>query len=621
MSSLYRRPASRNRMALVSLIAIIATLAVAFPSGPALASGTSGGGGSGGIVDGGHTDNGTIECKNGYGVRGGQKEFDRLFPRCRLDGTPRKTTTTNLWKYQYCLVGFDVFRFYGKKGQNPTAWTRSLVNLDQDTMCAGQAEVMLFSPNPMDAFETFDKPEGDAWTKKTGTNRQGQKWNQAANGYLTTGSVIANSATTCDDLNNKPSTDPIAKYWARNPDGTLNTKYADQRGVLFEKARSQVPAIGEAAATAILNAKWEGSFPASVDAVKYDDGLKCSSDVDFATANGTTPTVYGSCYVPLLRRVNLYRQENGDVDYAYFMNNSGGTRYSDDTKADGNFPEWRDQITKIVKGAKSSKFGASYKGSPRYTPASQGTPAMEDRNAAAKSAHDNAVCVQGTASTSDNDVKLTPVQEISRVDLEVDTPSAFQVGGSSRPQTVNVSVGDVYCKTETGEELCSSITNEIVPTLRQLHFGVDVVGTGGYRICNGTTGPDCDATVIKKPTRLSESTAAVDRSIDLGNFEINFYRATQPGQTVSIRMTPGHAPSASHSTPWGTYWRPMKYTRTEEDCTNSTLPGEDASTGEDVCTVTTITYDGPPEERNIPRVTFSGVRNVPVISGTEGLLN
>jgi hypothetical protein len=596
----------------------LAVLACLLPaSAPAFASGSFGGGssppaqGNGGYGSGG---SGKIVCGpggTGVGDWNGQAIYGPVFPRCNPGGYYRYT---NMFADRYCLVGFEVFRFYGIQGQSPSAWTRSQIGLP--SWCTSSASAMMFAPNPQDAGGN-----GAAWSSATGVNAQGQQYTYAANGMITTNRPYESSGS-CATLNvgasGRPA-DPIAKFFDHNDPAYNTTSYKDMRQALWQHARDQIGSMGPIGALTTINAKWTGSFPANPDAIVYNDGLACSSDLDFASGSAAQTVEYGSCYVPLVKRASQFRDAwNGSIQYAYYVDSQGGTRYSSEHGTHGDNPQWRNKIYNIVASSGNHSIGAAYRGDVNSAPSASGTPAMSNRSAAASDASKYAVCFGGQGASFGTTGVRYVAPQVTHVDLNVTSPQLFQVGGASNPQAVTANLGSIYCKNPngSGEGLCSqyyALADQ--PTLRQLHFGVDIVGTGGYTPCVTVASTNCDFIIAKTPSRLAESRVGIDSNVTANNFSAYFYRATMPSQTVVPKLTAGDPNSKSHTGPWGEYYQPRTKISNYQTCLHVLYP--DGRQGYNDCITVPLSEKAPTLTVQIPQIKAAAPAATKVISGTE----
>lgn len=529
-----------------------------------------------------------------------RRQFIGNFLRCNDAGAP-DPTTHNQWvserNYQYCLTGFDVFRFYGPPGGSPTAWTRSEIGLEN--WCQETQKALFWRPHPEDAA---GEGTGPAWGTATGINRQKQRWTRTTQ-FPTSNAPYQRDGSCVDRaVGVQGRTDPLAQYFDKsNPD------YADFKGMrdqMFQIYKENIKDLGHDGALSVINSQRGpgGSLPTDGDSISYGDRWHCSSDMDFVAAAGDPETQFGTCYVPVERRARVFHRADAPSvkGYGYFVDGLGGARYSDQFgNRSGEYKEYRGVIGHIVRTGGGP--------GPKYTDAPTAVPPnnLGDRNAAAADAMKHAKCIIGTGANLKAAKTTNTVGSADGIELTVKVPEVLQVGGAGNPSRVEVVASAMTCN---GRPCAQGYQR---PTLAQLHFGAELEGVNGYEECESSRDTGCDFyTSYESPRIPANSTppfwhTSRDRDM-VGDEALTawYYSASQraangkPAEAVRVKVTSGDTGPGARSAPWATYWQPRTETLSITTCRSTELPG--VSDNVDECNTITIVRPIDPVEQPLP---------------------
>jgi hypothetical protein len=526
----------------VALVALVATgmTTLALPAAPVSANAYGDNGGSGSVGNDVTLSKGNVYCRNGEGWvapdDGGAhyKWYDYPFTQCPTSQIGEAICTTicrladnTIADYFYEPTHVEVWRFYGTRANPVQYWSASRVNFA--AWGADNVPLVFFSPHPNDANGT---PEANRYVAPfqifPTTNRYREpvvvaRWSGggAFGTAFTTLPPHTRSSGSCKSLRSSDNPYQALDSWAQTD---LAARYNQWQ-----------PQWGAAAAMAMANLQ-------SMAPMAYDDGLACSSGVEFArpksvlASNPDLQPVYGSCWIPVERRAtNFTSATTGQVVQNFGIN--GGHRY-DNTRypknststyeKNGSVPRyhtnWRNQIKAEVQSRYAPDLYPASSGGGNFTP---GDPYYKtnpdtdpnrlrrtsDRARAAQAAADHAHCADGPLSAAEDTGGGDPVVGDATVTVTTTSPQVFNVTavGSSQLQRVSAVSHSFTCTGDCDDPDLPS------PFVVSMFTRATVTGTNGY---NGF-----DVVAQRSAGRLGR-TSYVD---------LRFFSPTRPDQKVQVR--------------------------------------------------------------------------------------
>lgn len=521
-------------MAVITLQAPIMMMATpaAYAESGDLGGGTGGSGGTGGP-------NGSDWCgPGGTGGWGGHSDhYLAPFPGCYGFRFVSAIAT--------CPVGFDVWRFYGTNS-NPTAYTTvSRVNIPN--WCQTNRVYRYFLPNPQDSTSQAGGP----WRSNAFVNPYGEVSAIAdSNGYcgdprysLTCFATsdyptryLVNGADslggTCANL--QTNSDMLSKYFTgayMDPNAgeyQAGTTVRQSFLRLFASWSAQVgPGI---ALTAINSGNPAPNGAGNGDDIRFNDGIPCSSALDFVTdAGNPDPVLMGECVMPINRLARVYT--GGTYAFYNIAYNSrlGASRYTTEYAASAaaqrghGYDSWRAMIRHEVL-TRGGTVGVQVPAQPFAFGGGivthAGIPAS-DRNVAAEAAAQNAFCFRGAASTYSSQTSSSAGIVADSVRIKVNAPDVFQVGGSLTPGSVTTDAAQLMCS----GRVCNHNLNPLDPTLASLTYTLDLNGVD-FKECSTKRSSDCQY-YVEVPAKANANGQKVTGW---------FYSATNPNQKVEVTL-------------------------------------------------------------------------------------
>lgn len=276
------------------------------------------------------------------------------------------------------------------------------------------------------------------------------------------------------------------------------------------------------------------------------DGIPCSSMIDYIPANPKSVAYAGVCYAPTEAYMSYLTvagatggkdivSDQADLSIRYSQRHKG---YADSTivpgltdASGGTRGAWRQWIYDEVSSRSSNPAANNYMA---YTPdfvKNDGTVygsvaeakkvPLDSRAKTAAWVANNATCrvnvLESSETTSGGNVDTTPPE----VEISVDAPQLFQVGGKTRAATVTATaaVNAITC----GGSLCDNRLTR----LTSLNFDLKIASGGNrtYRQCRVGQKRDCDFQVTWGLGGSARKTARIE-----------FYAPTKPGQNIAISV-------------------------------------------------------------------------------------
>ena len=405
-----------------------------------------------------------------------------------------------------CTVGWEVWRFYGSVGAPQGAMSVSRINHNQNSGsnggCMDGAPVNVISPQPQDVQGVSAGPfavgdTSDLWGREVRTVGMG----------YTTATPFRHVGGSCAALQA-----PVAQI----------QKVIDEKREIFEQLQNRfefgtesVAGVGADAAAAMMNG-----------GIKASDGIDCNSGLDFVGFTGADRRIYGTCFIPIQRRlVHTYPSSAGSFEPDRVINNwttVGGERY-DVTKYSkterGDFDrDWASQSVQIrswIYDEVLNREGATLHPTPTTanTPLLVGEPyngnweanSSSTRNAAAAAAaaRDHSRCEAGPflaafAGDKPNDVPSeTPpppppppppvtVTPAGDIDVALDAPVRFFAGGITKPQSMTATPSPFTCD-DCRVPASDGFPAGPSPILRDFNLELEVSATGGFNAWRETS--------------------------------------------------------------------------------------------------------------------------------------
>jgi hypothetical protein len=504
----------------------------------------------------------------GYLKRDGKYRLYYAAPYVKCDGSDPKNRFTMSNQRGYCPTGFEVYRFYGQEGKQPTAVTRSRLNLP--SWCGKPAGDD--SPYSFPAQTSWDDTPGtapgspDYIYKGTNFHMKDNGLTPTTYGTRDTGKLTPTAPTIvkgkCATVSRK---NPVWEKWASLTE-RQKIGYRAILGQVYWKAskNGKWVASGRAAAGLRTGAgyrtNWsptktanEGVAPPKDRNGQYFyftsftfDQRNCSTPFNFAKVvddatgkiEGNYKPVYGTCYVPLIRLTQEFRDPSTGKKHLAFpeLERGQGERISTYYRNDrGNAPaadqnRWR-KILKddyLKRAPKGTAWPLNSKGAQllpaQSHPGERSTArlvdaVMYDKQAAAQDFSKYAKCMLGDAVTlSGLSSSATAVQATAQIDVVGD--QVLKSGGALYKATFDISRPKLMC----GASECKPSQ----ATIKSASYDLTITGLNGYTECAGSGTAGCDYKVLTKKTGNANTP---------GQVVIEFYNATAPAERIAVKVT------------------------------------------------------------------------------------
>lgn len=515
------------------LLALLCTLAMVLPVVPAFADVSSPTTPPDRGTDDSGTYTGDTQCVDDAGYLSGRFIYSAPYSRC--DGIGIRTN------YGVATTFFEVWRFYGTESNPAQGYTVSRLNI-ADWDGTRQANVV-FAPHPDDAHDT---PAPSLWREWDGAvvngdaqhsgpvrlfNSSGSQrlspgdatWSRVFDSggrrAVSTDQPFRRSGTSCAAL--QTNNGLISDLFDRDHPDYDSDRSDGYRELIYDLYQAHARSYGTAVGLATINAR--GSAPSSPESISYDDGIDCSSNMDFVVSDPSAARTFTTCWIPVESRYIEKDRGNGGVYRDYTV--SGGPRYHNATLTDR---YGRDRFTaqrSAIYSEVASRSATVLTPAQPYGDFTSGWHPARDAAAAGRTARDYANCVGGQGTVIDESAETTsipPSAGFVNVGIASGPSDYAHVGGRFDPARWVVTRSSLLC----GRRACDPTDYR----LTSLSFDVRIRGVGGYDQCSSSSDTSCDF------TWRTVRTDRTGRVLNAREVEGLFYVATERSERVRIEI-------------------------------------------------------------------------------------